>query len=235
MFFLQLIPKIFHTVLNFPKILQLSILFTPVSRGRNLRNTPAAICLLFFFFPAAIWSSIVTANCMFFVIFRRKPEAAIHIFLIGIQVHKLLNLAKSGRFTLSKFYIKFGLRSNSPMVLFSCTKLLVVTFRRVINYVIATDSPQQVKMFTFFIFQIYVSVSQWIFNSWGWNSSRMLTYSPYYPHLAITPLWNATNENHNEPSFLSLYSVHWDLNLEFQMLVALRVITTSEWSRSKLL
>ncbi len=28
---------------------------------------------------------------------------------------------------------------------------------------------------------------------------------------------------------------HWDLNLEFQMLVALRVITTSEWSRSELL
>ncbi len=27
---------------------------------------------------------------------------------------------------------------------------------------------------------------------------------------------------------------HWDLNLEFQMLVALRVITTSEWSRSEL-
>ncbi len=28
---------------------------------------------------------------------------------------------------------------------------------------------------------------------------------------------------------------HWDLNLEFQMLVALRLITTSEGSRSELL
>ncbi len=28
---------------------------------------------------------------------------------------------------------------------------------------------------------------------------------------------------------------YWDLNLEFQMLVALRVITTSELSRGKLL
>ncbi len=32
-----------------------------------------------------------------------------------------------------------------------------------------------------------------------------------------------------------LYNVYWDLNIKFQMLVALRVITTSEWSRSKLL
>ncbi len=77
MFFLQLIPKIFHKVLNFLKILHLPILFTPaVCRERNLCNTPATIYLLFFFSPAAIWSSIVAANCMFFVIFGRKWEAA---------------------------------------------------------------------------------------------------------------------------------------------------------------
>ncbi len=44
-----LIPKTFHEVLNFPKILQLPVLFTPVNRGRNLCNTPATICILFFF------------------------------------------------------------------------------------------------------------------------------------------------------------------------------------------
>ncbi len=34
---------------------------------------------------------------------------------------------------------------------------------------------------------------------------------------------------------LWIYIIYWDLNLEFQILVALRVITTSEWSWSELL
>ncbi len=36
-------------------------------------------------------------------------------------------------------------------------------------------------------------------------------------------------------AILQFTESYWDLNLEFQMLVALRVITTSEWSRSELL
>ncbi len=37
------------------------------------------------------------------------------------------------------------------------------------------------------------------------------------------------------PFWSSVYSGHWDLILEIQMSVPLRVITTSEWSRSELL
>ncbi len=46
---------------------------------------------------------------------------------------------------------------------------------------------QHFEIFTFFIFQILVSVSQRIFNSWGWIWSQIFTYGPYYPPLAITP------------------------------------------------
>ncbi len=56
MFFQPLIPTIFHEVLNFPKILQLPILFTPVNRGHNLRNTPTSNCLLFFPPPRPLFS-----------------------------------------------------------------------------------------------------------------------------------------------------------------------------------
>ncbi len=49
---------------------------TPGFRGYNLLNTSAAIFLLFIFFPATIWSSIVAANCTFFVISGRKLETA---------------------------------------------------------------------------------------------------------------------------------------------------------------
>ncbi len=49
----------------------------------------------------------------------------------------------------------------------------------------------------------------------------------------LLSLWSTEVIN---PAISYLYLVdHWDLNLEFQMLVALRVITTSEWSRSELL
>ncbi len=46
---------------------------------------------------------------------------------------------------------------------------------------------QHFEIFTSFIFQILMSVSQRIFNCWGWNWSQMFTDGPYYPTLAVTP------------------------------------------------
>ncbi len=73
MCFQQLVRKIFQKVLNFPKILQSPLLFTPVSKSCSLHNTPASICLMFFFSGCY---SIVAAKCMFFVISGHKLEAA---------------------------------------------------------------------------------------------------------------------------------------------------------------
>ncbi len=100
-----------------------------------------------------------------------------------------------------QIFLIFQLLSGGVTNLFSYIKLLLDTCRRVINYVVATDShtwwengifleknvkiliSQHFEIFTFFHFSYSSVCSQQIFNSWGWNWSQMFTY----PHLAITP------------------------------------------------
>ncbi len=109
--------------------------------------------------------------------------------------------------SLFQIFLIFQLLFGGLINQFSCTKLLVVTCRRVVNYVVVTDShtwwgngfflkkkvkiviSQHFEIFTFFIFQIKVSVSQQIFNCWGWNRTQMFTCGLYYPLLTITPFW----------------------------------------------
>ncbi len=59
---------------------------------------------------------------------------------------------------------------------------------------------QHFEIFTFFIFQIQVYVSQQIFNSWGWNWSQMFTYGPSLGNNSILTkwalyLWSGTYKN----------------------------------------
>ncbi len=50
------------------------------------------------------------------------------------------------------------------------------------------------------------------------------------------PVTASTTERMEEiREWILIHLAYWDLNLKFQMLVALCVITTSEWSRSELL
>ncbi len=90
--------------------------------------------------------------------------------------------------------------------------------------------------FPFFKFCIFLQKKK---SEFSWEGCRLTdSRFPQPTHqldqgCSQSDLLRRTNQN-LEGSFFKSH-IYWDLNLEFQMLVAVRVITTSEWSRRELL